>query len=151
MTSGSGYVTGGAPGPKSRGGFEITDGGLTRAGTGGAPGAGACARACKARCATAVQPAAAPKVKAISRRVMRMAAYVTSRREMSHPVCYTPRDRKLATGDGGTMASSALRWGRIVLGGVLGEAILILAVIPVYMTGSGETSLTVVAVVGSFV
>jgi hypothetical protein len=49
------------------------------------------------------------------------------------------------------MASSALRWGRIVLGGVLGEAILVLAVIPVYMTGSGETSLTVVAVVGSFV
>ena len=32
IRSGSGYVTGGAPGEKSRGGFEITEGGLLRAG-----------------------------------------------------------------------------------------------------------------------
>jgi hypothetical protein len=48
------------------------------------------------------------------------------------------------------MTTSPLRWGRIVLGGVLGEVLLILAVIPMRIAGSGETAITVLAVGGSF-
>jgi len=48
------------------------------------------------------------------------------------------------------MASSSLRWGRIVLGGFLAEILLILAVIPVYATGGRQSVLTTVAVAGSF-
>jgi hypothetical protein len=48
------------------------------------------------------------------------------------------------------MAPSSLRWGRILLGGFLAELALIAAVIPVYMTGGGETATTVLAVAGSF-
>ena len=48
------------------------------------------------------------------------------------------------------MAPSSLRWGRIVLGGVLAELVLIAAAIPLYMTGQGQTPVTVLAVAGSF-
>jgi hypothetical protein len=48
------------------------------------------------------------------------------------------------------MTSSPLRWGRIVLGGVLAELILIAAVIPMRIAGSSETAITVLAVAGSF-
>ena len=48
------------------------------------------------------------------------------------------------------MASSSLRWGRIVLGGFLAEILLIIAVIPVYDTGGSQSVLTTVAVAGSF-
>jgi hypothetical protein len=46
--------------------------------------------------------------------------------------------------------TSSLRWGRIVLGGVAAEVILILLVIPIYATGGNESALTVTAVAGSF-
>jgi len=46
---------------------------------------------------------------------------------------------------------ASLRWGRIVLGGILAECLLIVAIIPMRMLGSSETSVTDVAVVGSFV
>ena len=49
------------------------------------------------------------------------------------------------------MATSSLRWGRIVLGGVLAEVALILVVIPMRMLESPESAITVVAVAGSFV
>jgi hypothetical protein len=49
------------------------------------------------------------------------------------------------------MASGALRWGRIVLGGVLAEVLLIAAVIPMRAAGSSEASITILAVAGSFV
>ena len=49
------------------------------------------------------------------------------------------------------MATSALRWGRIVLGGFLAEIVLIAAVIPIRAAGGGETAVTIVAVAGSFV
>ena len=49
------------------------------------------------------------------------------------------------------MAQSSLRWGRIVLGGFLAELLLIIAVIPVYVTEAGQTVLNILAVGGSFV
>ena len=49
------------------------------------------------------------------------------------------------------MANSSLRWGRIVLGALLAEFLLIVAVIPVYASGAGQSALTTVAVVGSFI
>jgi hypothetical protein len=49
------------------------------------------------------------------------------------------------------MTTSSLRWGRIVLGGLLAEGLLVLAVIPVQLTGGNQRVLTVVAVAGSFV
>ena len=48
------------------------------------------------------------------------------------------------------MAAASLRWGRIVLGGVLAEVILILAVIPMRAMGSSDSAITVLAVAGSF-
>src|SRR5687767_862517 len=48
------------------------------------------------------------------------------------------------------MATSSLRWGRIVLGGLLAELLLIAAVIPLRMAGSSEAAITVLAVAGSF-
>lgn len=45
---------------------------------------------------------------------------------------------------------SALRWGRIVLGGFLAEVILIAAVIPMRAAGSSEAAVTVLAVAASF-
>ncbi len=48
------------------------------------------------------------------------------------------------------MASSAVRWGRVVLGGFLAESGLIAAVIPLRMAGSTEAAITLVAVAGSF-
>jgi hypothetical protein len=47
------------------------------------------------------------------------------------------------------MATSSLRWGRIVLGGVFGELLLIAAVIPMYAGGASESAITVLAVAGS--
>jgi hypothetical protein len=49
------------------------------------------------------------------------------------------------------MATSPLRWGRIVLGGFLAELILIAFVIPISLAGGGERAITVVAVAGSYV
>ena len=49
------------------------------------------------------------------------------------------------------MTTSSLRWGRILLGGLLAEMLLVLAVIPIQATGGSEQALTVVAVGGSFV
>jgi hypothetical protein len=49
------------------------------------------------------------------------------------------------------MARSPLRWGRIVLGGVLGELLLIVAVIPLYAAGGTDTAITLVGVAGSYV
>jgi hypothetical protein len=46
--------------------------------------------------------------------------------------------------------ASSLRWGRIVLGGVLPELALILAVIPMRMAGTSDNAVNVVAVAGSF-
>jgi hypothetical protein len=43
-----------------------------------------------------------------------------------------------------------MSWGRIVLGGFLAEVILIAAVIPMRLAGSGEVAITVLAVAGSF-
>jgi hypothetical protein len=48
------------------------------------------------------------------------------------------------------MARTSLRWGRIVLGGFMAELLLILAVIPLQVTGGGESAITTVAVAGSF-
>lgn len=48
------------------------------------------------------------------------------------------------------MTTSSLRWGRILLGGLLAEVLLILAVIPIQATGGSEQALTIVAVGGSF-
>lgn len=48
------------------------------------------------------------------------------------------------------MSLTTLRWGRIVLGGVLAELILILIVIPMRALNSSESAITNVAVVGSF-
>ena len=49
------------------------------------------------------------------------------------------------------MATTRLRWGRILLGGLLGELILIAAVIPIYATGGSQTAVTALGVGGSFV
>jgi hypothetical protein len=49
------------------------------------------------------------------------------------------------------MATSSLRWGRIVLGGFLAELILVVLVIPVNLAGGGERAITFVAVAGSYV
>jgi hypothetical protein len=49
------------------------------------------------------------------------------------------------------MANSSLRWGRIVLGAILAELLLIIAVIPIFATGASESVLTTVAVAGSFI
>ena len=49
------------------------------------------------------------------------------------------------------MTTTSLRWGRIALGGFLGELLLILAVIPMRFAGSSEDAVTVLAVAGSFV
>jgi hypothetical protein len=48
------------------------------------------------------------------------------------------------------MAVSTLRWGRIVLGGFLGELLLVLAIVPLNLAGSSESVMTFVAVAGSF-
>lgn len=48
------------------------------------------------------------------------------------------------------MAQSALRWGRILLGGFLAELALIGSVIPVYAAGGSESVVTIIAVAGSF-
>lgn len=48
------------------------------------------------------------------------------------------------------MATNSLRWGRIVLGGILAEVILILIVIPMRVAAASETAVTDVAVAGSF-
>ena len=48
------------------------------------------------------------------------------------------------------MASSSLRWGRIVLGGFLAELVLFVPVIAVNFAGGGERAITVVAVAGSY-
>jgi len=45
---------------------------------------------------------------------------------------------------------SSLRWGRIVLGGVLAECLLIVVIIPIRMAGGSEDAVTNVAVAGSF-
>jgi hypothetical protein len=45
----------------------------------------------------------------------------------------------------------SLRWGRIALGGFLAELLLIVAVIPLQLAGSGQGALTTLAVAGSFV
>jgi hypothetical protein len=45
----------------------------------------------------------------------------------------------------------SLRWGRIVTGGVLGELLLIAAVIPLYAAASTATAITIVGVAGSYV
>lgn len=45
----------------------------------------------------------------------------------------------------------SLRWGRIVLGGILGECILIAAIVPIRLAGGSEDVVTDVAVGGSFV
>jgi hypothetical protein len=49
------------------------------------------------------------------------------------------------------MTNTALRWGRIVLGGFLAELILILCVIPVRIAGGGDQAITIIAVAGSYV
>lgn len=46
--------------------------------------------------------------------------------------------------------NTPIRWGRVSLGGVLAELILVLAVIPVYVLGGGDTAITLVGVGGSF-
>jgi hypothetical protein len=48
------------------------------------------------------------------------------------------------------MATSSLRWGRILLGGFLAEVLLIAAVIPVYAAGGNESIITAIGVGGSF-
>ena len=45
---------------------------------------------------------------------------------------------------------SSIRWGRVVLGGVLAEVLLFATVIPIYGLGAGDTAINVVAVAGSF-
>jgi hypothetical protein len=47
--------------------------------------------------------------------------------------------------------AASLRWGRIALGGLLAEVILILVVIPMRALGSSDDAMTVAAVAGSFV
>jgi hypothetical protein len=49
------------------------------------------------------------------------------------------------------MATSSIRWGRVVLGGFLAELILIVLVIPIRAFGGPESAVTFVAVAGSFV
>lgn len=49
------------------------------------------------------------------------------------------------------MTNTALRWGRIVLGGFLAELILFVPVIAANFAGGGERTITVVAVAGSYV
>ena len=49
------------------------------------------------------------------------------------------------------MATSSLRWGRIVLGGFLAELILVVVTMPIQLAGGGDTPLTAAAVTGSFV
>jgi hypothetical protein len=49
------------------------------------------------------------------------------------------------------MATTSLRCGRIVLGGILAECLLILAVIPMRMAGASEAAVTDLAVGGSFI
>ena len=44
----------------------------------------------------------------------------------------------------------SLRWGRIVLGGILAEVVLILIVIPMRVASASEAAVTDVAVAGSF-
>jgi hypothetical protein len=48
------------------------------------------------------------------------------------------------------VATTSIRWGRVVLGGFLAELILFVAVIPIYAFGSPQSAVTVVAVAGSF-
>jgi hypothetical protein len=45
---------------------------------------------------------------------------------------------------------ASLRWGRIVLGGILAECLLIVVVIPMRIAQSSESAVTDVAVAGSF-
>jgi hypothetical protein len=47
--------------------------------------------------------------------------------------------------------TASLRWGRIIGGGLLGELLLILMVIPLYAAASSDTVITWAAVLGSFV
>ena len=49
------------------------------------------------------------------------------------------------------MGTSSLRWGRIALGGFLAELLLVVAVIPLQVSGSGQDAITALAIVGSFV
>ena len=49
------------------------------------------------------------------------------------------------------MANTSLRWGRIVLGGILAELLLLIAVVVVQAAGGGEDGVTNTAVIGSFV
>lgn len=49
------------------------------------------------------------------------------------------------------MARSKLRWGRIVLGGLLAEFLLIVAVIPLQANEASQDTVTALALVGSFV
>ena len=49
------------------------------------------------------------------------------------------------------MTTSSLRWGRIMLGGFLGELLLMALVIPLRAIGASETAITGIAVGGSFV
>lgn len=49
------------------------------------------------------------------------------------------------------MAVSTLRWGRILLGGLLAELILMAAVVPVYAMGASDAVITAIGVGGSFV
>jgi hypothetical protein len=48
------------------------------------------------------------------------------------------------------MTASALRWGRILLGGFLAEVILIVVIIPLQATGSSESAIAAAAVAGSY-
>jgi hypothetical protein len=48
------------------------------------------------------------------------------------------------------MATTTIRWGRVVLGGFLAELILFAAVIPVYAFNGPQSAVTVVAVAGSY-
>ena len=47
--------------------------------------------------------------------------------------------------------TASLRWGRIIGGGLLGELLLVLMVIPLYAAASSDTVITWAAVLGSFV
>jgi hypothetical protein len=48
------------------------------------------------------------------------------------------------------MARASLRWGRIVFGGVVAEAILFAFVIATNLAGGGQRAITIVAVAGSY-
>jgi hypothetical protein len=48
------------------------------------------------------------------------------------------------------MATSSLRWGRIVLGGFLAELVLFVPVIAANIAGGGDRAVTAIAVSGSF-